>query len=188
MITKTEKEIYKEIENIWDNIIQKDNRLEFIKSLNGAGVSLENVTLRKCGLDIDLWKSMDLDSTTNEALGILNNQKIFYSLPFIMYGTGSKRTFEFFDREHPIWINALGFNKYGRIEYSLMSTIKSFEALKEYIDSIRPIDNPLNKKELKELESEKSYFEALESFLEFSKNYGKEIFDKYCEQSLTFVE
>ena len=69
-----------------------------------------------------------------------------------------------------------------------MNTIMDFDALKEYIDSIRPIDNPLNKKELKELESEKSYFEALESFLEFSKKYGKEIFDKYCKQSLTFVE
>lgn len=121
---------------------------------------------------------MDLDSTTNK---ILN----FYSLPFTMFETETKRTFEFFDREYPEWINSLSFDKYGEIEYRLMNTTMDFDTLKDYINSIRPTGNTSNKKERK---IEKGYSETLESFLEFSRKHGKEIFDKYCEQSLVHVE
>ena len=169
--------IKKEIEDTWDNLIQKEDRFDFIKSLKETEVSLGDITLRKRGLDTDLWK--EVDSTTNQNFNILNN---CCSSAFSFYGTEDKLYLDFFDKNHLAWLNVLSFNKHGEIKYNLINTTIDFNTLKEYTDYARPINRTSNKEQT---ESKENCIEVPEDFLKFSKKYGQKVFDRFCKKANT---
>lgn len=118
---KTEKEIYKEIENIWNKIVSIKDRERIIKGIEDGKISLDKVKLSKDEVIFRTWEDFNLNATIPPDIAM--KLKIYYGIPYEVRDENHGLCVIFYNEKTPSWASSLIFDEYGNIDYKLKCVI-----------------------------------------------------------------